>query len=290
MNSHDTSQRTPDSSLLIKGYHVSQEIKKHVEDWNYYYLNNNKEGGDITKTLTSSYSDFPKIIKKINSSKTESSLGFNTYSPIYTAHEALILDYESSFLHQEKEDGLTYCLSAEFLWIGKRTNSIKDAHVEFFRGIENPLGMKIFDKDAEEVVSILRIVNPKNEKGKIILITRFGAGKQIEYFDNLVQKIKSENIEVLFMSDPMHGNTETHQGIKTRKLENIVKEIDDTSQILQKHGYYLHGLHFESSPFEITECIVHDVQEIKKECYTSLCDPRLNLSQITDVLLNIENL
>lgn len=212
------------------------------------------------------------------------------FTHIYTCHEGLLLNYESANTVLNKSDNQYYDLSAEMLWIGERTNNINEAHIEFFRGISNPIGIKVSCRTKiEDLISIMKLLNPNNKKGKILIITRVGNSvKGKVYLEALFPKIKNEGLNCLFICDPMHGNTEMVDGFKSRKLSNLLQEINFTIKLLKENGLSLNGLHFEASPYDITECISENGKEIKEENYLTQCDPRLNLKQITELITNID--
>jgi 3-deoxy-7-phosphoheptulonate synthase len=206
---------------------------------------------------------------------------------VYTSHEGLLLPYEQCFL-QMKEDK-NYDLSAHLLWIGERTNNPKEAHVEFFRGIENPLGIKISGRtNLDELITIINTLNPENEKGKIVLITRFGSEIAETCLEALCEKLKILNLNVIFFCDPNHGNTkqDDESKKKVRYFHEMKEEIIVTHKILSKHGMFLSGIHLESSSFHVTECLGGEsmkVERINIENYTSYCDPRLNMLQTMEL-------
>jgi 3-deoxy-7-phosphoheptulonate synthase len=180
-------------------------------------------------------------------------------------------------------------MSAHLLWIGQRTLSKEEAHVEFFRHVENPIGLKVNHKiDVNELIEIIRILNPPNETGKIILITRFGLNNVGEYFNNLCMRIKQDGLNVLFICDPNHGNTKVLEDTKVRYFNEMISEIALVNKVLVKHGMFLSGIHLEASCFRVTECIggiSNKIDRIEKELYTTYCDPRLNIQQVNLLIL-----
>lgn len=201
------------------------------------------------------------------------------------------MNYENCFLAKKNEK--FYDLSAHNLWIGERTNNIKEAHIEFFSNLENPIGIKVSNRIVvEDLVDTIRKINPLNEKGKIILITRLGVNKVSEYLSKLCKKIIIESnlflileINVLWICDPMHGNTILLENKckKIRYFDDIKMEILQTITILNENSLCLNGIHLESSYEEVTECL-GGIDNIVNEDdlnnnYSTYCDPRLNLEQ-----------
>jgi 3-deoxy-7-phosphoheptulonate synthase len=201
---------------------------------------------------------------------------------IFTSHEGLLLPYEECFVREI--DGKYYATSSHFLWIGERTNNINEAHVEFFRGIENPIGIKVSTRmKIEELIEIIKKLNPSNEEGKIVLITRFGVDNIKTYLESLCSQITQQGLNVLFMCDPNHGNTKLLNGFKTRYFDDLKQEILETNTVLVQNGCFLSGIHLEASCFNVTECIgglEDEVKDIDGERYTTYCDPRLNIQQV----------
>lgn len=214
---------------------------------------------------------------------------------IYTSHEALLLEYESCFTKYQHDYKQYYNSSAHFLWIGERTRQLDHAHIEYIRNLYNPIGIKISSQiSSEELITLILKINPKNEKGKIVLIPRLGANKVEIYLPKFIQAIKKNNLPVTWLCDPMHGNTEkTGSGIKTRKIENITTEIKISKEIHLKEDTILGGIHLETAHEEVTECyggftniLLNDLSKN----YLSACDPRLNPTQTCEVLKTFLNI
>ncbi len=202
----------------------------------------------------------------------------------FTSHEALLLPYEESLTRVDSTNGKWYNVSAHMLWVGDRTRQLDGAHIEFVKGIGNPIGIKVGPTiDIEELVKIIDIINPTNIPGRITLICRMGTDKISSILPKLVSRIEKEGKKVVWTCDPMHGNTvKSSNGFKTRALSNIVKEIEQFFQIHRSEGSYPGGVHLEMTGQDVTECI-GGVQEIKESDlsnrYHTYCDPRLNASQ-----------
>lgn len=170
------------------------------------------------------------------------------------------------------------------LWIGDRTRQIDGAHVEFFRGVANPVGLKVGPSATpKEIVEVVQKLNPENEKGKIVLISRFGQEKVSEHLPKYISAIRQADLPVLWQVDPMHGNIiKTKAGIKTRDFDAILSEVEQTFRIHREQGSILGGVHFEMTGDNVTECIGGaeglSESDLTKN-YESYCDPRLNYGQ-----------
>jgi 3-deoxy-7-phosphoheptulonate synthase len=178
------------------------------------------------------------------------------------------------------------------LWIGDRTRQLDSAHVEFCRGINNPLGLKTGPStDPEELIRLIDILNPDNEPGRLNLIVRMGANNIADYFPALLQRVKAEGRHVVWSSDPMHGNTiKAGNGYKTRAVDSILSEVKDFFQIHRAEGTHAGGVHFEMTGRNVTECIggAFDITEHDlAERYHSHCDPRLNADQALELSFQI---
>ncbi len=206
----------------------------------------------------------------------------------FTSHEALLLEYEEALTRIDSTSGKWYDVSAHMLWVGDRTRQLDGAHIEFVRGIENPIGIKIGPTtDENELVKILDYVNPDNEGGKITLICRMGADKIDNHLPKIVKKIKSEGRVVIWACDPMHGNTiKSNTGYKTRPVSNIFSEIQKFFTIHRSLGSYPGGIHLEMTGSDVTECmggLQQITDEDLKNRYHTFCDPRLNASQSIEI-------
>jgi len=211
---------------------------------------------------------------------------------VFVSHEALMLDYEETQV--KHEENKHYNLSAHFLWIGMRTNMVDGAHVEFFRGIENPIGIKLSkevaasEEELKKLTDMIKMLNPKNEEGKLVLICRFGARYVEATMPKVLKAVLDEGLKVLWVIDAVHGNTQKVGSFKTRKLGDVREEIITGIKVIREFGLRLHGVHLELTPEEVTECLGGNCFEIKEEDlgknYTSLCDPRLNFSQSIELI------
>jgi 3-deoxy-7-phosphoheptulonate synthase len=206
----------------------------------------------------------------------------------YTSHEGLLLNYEEALTRIDPDTGKTYCCSAHMLWIGDRTRSIDEAHIEFMRGIENPVGVKVGPStDKEELVKVINKLNPENIAGKITLIARMGADKVEELLPPIIEKVKIEGLNVIWSSDPMHGNTiKSPNGIKTRPFNRILAEVKSVFEVHKSLGTYAGGIHIEMTGQDVTECTggAQAISEVNlKDRYHTHCDPRLNSAQSVEL-------
>ena len=202
----------------------------------------------------------------------------------FTSHEALLLAYEEALTRIDSTTGKWYDVSAHMLWVGDRTRQFDGAHIEFVKGIGNPIGIKIGPSiNIEELLKIIDIINPNNTAGRISLICRMGADKIMTKLPNVLKSVKKEGKKVVWTCDPMHGNTiKSKSGYKTRPLTSIISEIQQFFQIHRSIGTYAGGVHLEMTGQDVTECI-GGLQKITdsdlKNRYHTYCDPRLNASQ-----------
>ncbi len=202
----------------------------------------------------------------------------------YTSHEALLLEYEEALCRIDSTTGLPIAGSGHFLWIGDRTRQPDGAHVEFLRGVQNPIGMKCGPTmTAEDLKVLLHKLNPENEAGRLTLITRFGAGNVGDHLPRLIKTVQEEGANVLWTCDPMHGNTiKSASGFKTRPFESVLREVREFFAIHKAEGTIPGGVHFEMTGQDVTEC-TGGVRAVTDEDlsarYHTACDPRLNASQ-----------
>jgi len=206
----------------------------------------------------------------------------------YTSHEALLLPFEESMTRIDSTTGEYHDTSAHFVWIGDRTRQPDGAHVEFCRGIKNPIGLKCGPSlKSDELIKLCNILNPENEPGRLTLISRFGHDSADKFLPTLIRAIKKEGLKVVWSCDPMHGNTiKAATGFKTRPFDNVLKEVKDVFAIHQSEGTYAGGLHVEMTGQDVTEC-TGGAQKISDDDlqnrYRTHCDPRLNASQALEL-------
>lgn len=203
---------------------------------------------------------------------------------IYTSHEGLNLYYDSAQTRKVPHEKGWFNLTGHMIWLGNRTRNLDGAHVEYFRGIENPIGVKVGPPyDLDEILKLIEVLNPNQEDGKLTLITRFGKNKVADELPGLIRAVKAEGFNLLWSCDPMHGNTfATEQEIKTRRFEDILSEIKQTFAIHRAEGSNLGGVHLELTGENVTECVGGAKglnEDGLKVNYQTYCDPRLNYEQ-----------
>jgi len=202
----------------------------------------------------------------------------------YTSHEGLLLEYEEALTRLDTTSGNWLAGSAHMLWIGDRTRQPDGAHVEFLRGVQNPIGLKCGPTTTpEDLKRLMATLNPENEAGRLTLIARFGAGKVAENLPRLIKAVREEGANVVWVCDPMHGNTiKSSTGFKTRPFESVLREVREFFAVHAAEGTVPGGVHFEMTGQDVTECTggVRDVSEEDLSArYHTACDPRLNASQ-----------
>ncbi|PHK94573.1 3-deoxy-7-phosphoheptulonate synthase class II [Pseudoroseomonas rhizosphaerae] len=205
----------------------------------------------------------------------------------YTSHEALLLPYEEALTRVDSTTGDWYACSAHFLWIGDRTRQPDGAHVEFLRGVKNPLGLKVGPTtDADELVRLCELLNPDNIPGRLTLISRMGAQKVASALPPLLRAVQKAGREVVWLCDPMHGNTHTAGSYKTRSFDAILAELRGFFDAHQEVGTWPGGVHVEMTGSNVTECVggAHRLTEADLSAnYATFCDPRLNAEQALEL-------
>jgi len=206
----------------------------------------------------------------------------------FTSHEALLLHYEEALTRVDSTSGDWYDCSAHMLWIGDRTRQPDGAHVEFLRGVRNPIGFKCGPTlSPDDTLKLIDALNPSNEPGRIVMIVRMGADKVAEKLPPLVRAVKRSGKSVVWSCDPMHGNTVTaSNGKKTRDFDNILREVTEFFAVHRAEGTHPGGVHFEMTGQEVTECTGGAVEitvDKLNERYETQCDPRLNASQALEL-------
>ncbi|MBK3396526.1 MULTISPECIES: class II 3-deoxy-7-phosphoheptulonate synthase [Methylobacterium] len=205
----------------------------------------------------------------------------------FTSHEALLLGYEEALTRVDSTSGDWYATSGHMLWIGDRTRQPDHAHIEFARGIKNPIGLKCGPSlKADDLIRLVDQLNPADEAGRLTLICRFGADKVGDHLPALVRAVQREGRKVVWSCDPMHGNTVTASGYKTRPFERVMKEIQGFFDIHQAEGTHAGGIHLEMTGKNVTECTGGAralTADDLRDRYHTYCDPRLNAEQALEV-------
>lgn len=291
--------REPDPARLLEAYYRSASTLNllrafsqggladlhQVNGWNMSFLKNNPQREryqDIANRIQESLA-FMEVLG-INSQNTPAI----HETTLFTSHEALLLNYEQALTRTDSLTGKWYACSAHMLWIGERTRQLDHAHVEFFKGIHNPVGVKIGPsmKD-DELIQLIDALNPENDPGRLTLITRMGADQLAENLPRLLKRVKQEGRHVVWSSDPMHGNTiKASSGYKTRDFDAILKEIRNFFAAHQAEGTHAGGVHLEMTGQHVTECTggAYKISDANlAECYKTQCDPRLNADQVLEL-------
>ena len=213
----------------------------------------------------------------------------------YTSHEALLLGYEQAFTRVDSTTGDWYATSGHMIWIGDRTRQLDHGHVEYFRGIKNPIGLKCGPSlKPDELLKLIDVLNPDNEPGRLTLINRFGSDKVGDHLPQLIRAVQREGRVVVWSCDPMHGNTITsNSGYKTRPFDRILSEVKSFFTIHAAEGTHAGGVHLEMTGQDVTECIGGAraiTDEDLNDRYHTVCDPRLNAEQSIDMAFLIAEL
>ncbi|MEZ5996244.1 MAG: 3-deoxy-7-phosphoheptulonate synthase class II [Hyphomonadaceae bacterium] len=291
--------RTPDPERLIKAYSQSAatlNLIRALANGGYADLNN------VHRWMVGFVADSPqgkryqeiadRISEAIDFMRacgiTPESVPQVRHVDVFTSHEALLLGYEEALTRVDSTSGDWYDTSAHFVWIGDRTRQLDGAHVEFARGVKNPIGLKCGPTlEPDELLRLIDVLNPANEPGRLTLITRFGAGKVEQGLPRLVRAVTKEGRAVVWSCDPMHGNTfETASGYKTRPFDRILAEVRAFTSILPAEGAYPGGVHVEMTGQQVTECLGGAsavTEEDLSSRYHTHCDPRLNGQQALDL-------
>lgn len=212
----------------------------------------------------------------------------------YTSHEALLLGYEEALTRVDSTSGDWYGTSGHMMWIGDRTRQLDHAHIEYCRGIKNPIGMKCGPSlDADDLLRLIDRLNPENEAGRLTLIARFGYDKVEDHLPRLIRAVEKEGRKVVWSCDPMHGNTITAAGYKTRPFDRVLKEVQSFFAVHQAEGTHAGGIHIEMTGKNVTECTggarAISAEELSDRYHTH-CDPRLNADQALELAFLVAEL
>ena len=262
-----------------------------IQNWNLDFVKKSKQGSNF-KIVADRISECLRFIDAcgINNENVRQL----SETSFYISHEALLLPYETAFTRVDSTTGDWYDVSAHMVWIGDRTRQLNGAHVEFCKGISNPIGIKVGPTtDKDELLKVIKTLNPENEKGKIVLIVRMGSKLIDDLLPPILEKIKSANVNVVWSCDPMHANIEkSKSGFKTRNFNNILNEVKSFFKLHKKSGTYAGGIHLEMTGQNVTECI-GGLQKISDKDlssrYHTHCDPRLNASQSLELAFTMAN-
>ena len=283
--------RIPDPHRLIQAYHASSATLnlvrafttggyadlRYVHEWN---------RGFVSTTANAKYEKIAHDIDKAMRFMAACGADFDAMRTVefFSAHEALVLDYERPLTRVDSRSGRLYDTSAHFVWIGERTRQLDGAHIDYVSRISNPVGVKLGPKaDTDEVLRMIDKVDADRTPGRLTFITRMGAGAIRDALPSLVEKVSASGAQVTWICDPMHGNTyESATGFKTRDFERIVEEVRGFFEVHRALGTVPGGIHVELTGNDVTECVGGAAQIIDSDLekrYESVCDPRLNHQQ-----------
>jgi 3-deoxy-7-phosphoheptulonate synthase len=287
-----TKSRTPDPKRLVRVYNTSSATLnlvraftqggfadlRQVHTWN--------RGFAADARFSARYEEMANEIGRAIQFMESAGVDPESFKSVdfYSSHEALILEYEKALTRIDSRTENPYDVSAHFLWIGERTRQLDGAHMDFAQKIHNPIGVKLGPKTTpEEVLAIIAKLNPDNEAGRLTFITRMGAGLIREKLPALIESVKKSGAIVLWVCDPMHGNTyEAPSGYKTRKFDDVLDEVRGFFEVHKKLGTHPGGIHIELTGDDVTECVGGGDQISHEDLasrYESACDPRLNHTQ-----------
>lgn len=288
----DSELRRPDPQRLLKAYHASGAALnlvraftqggyadlRQVHAWNQDFVRDSIAG----QRYEAMAADIDRALRFMQACGADP-LEFERVE-FYAAHEALSMDYERALTRIDSRTGKPYDVSGHFLWIGERTRQLDGAHVHFAETISNPVGVKIGpNASPEEIVEIAERLNPQRIAGRLSFITRMGADKVRDVLPSIVQKVDASGVPVVWVCDPMHGNTkESASGHKTRIFDDVIAEVEGYFEVHRQIGTFPGGIHIELTGDDVTECIggTGGVEEHNlPERYETACDPRLNREQ-----------
>ena len=286
------SARTPDPNRLVRVYNTSAATLnlvraftqggfadlRRVHEWNKGFIRDSQFG--------EKYEQMANEIGRALAFMESAGVDPEQFKAVdfFASHEALIIEYEKALTRIDSRTQLPYDVSGHFIWIGERTRQLDGAHVDFASKVRNPIGVKLGPKTTvEEALALVNTLNPDREPGRLTFITRMGAGKIREVLPALVEGVTKSGAQVLWVCDPMHGNTfETKNGYKTRQFEDVLDEVRGFFEVHKKLGSHPGGIHIELTGDDVTECLGGGNQVSEKDLesrYETACDPRLNHSQ-----------
>ena len=296
----DPKTRTPDPQRLLKAYGQSASTMnllrafatggyanlRNIHKWTLGFVDGSEQTAKY-KALCEKIEDALDFMEACG--VTPASTPQMAATDFYTSHEGLLLGYEEAMTRIDSTTGRWYDTSAHLLWIGNRTRQLDHAHVEFMRGVENPIAMKIGEGlEPDELMRLLDVLNPNNEAGRMTLIARYGHYKVANGLPSLARAVKRAGRHVVWSCDPMHGNTiKTDSGYKTRPFDNILTEVRQFMQVLHAEGCWPGGVHFEMTGQNVTECLGGSASAVSEadlsSRYHTHCDPRLNADQALEL-------
>ena len=299
----DAERRQPDPQRMIRAYNQSASTLNlvrafaqggfadlhRVNQWNMGFVRDSKPGERYQDLATRINETLEFMAACGLTSETSPQLSETDF---YTSHEALLLPYEQAMTRIDSLTGEYYDTSAHLLWVGDRTRQLDNAHLEFLRGIGNPVASKVGPTtDPDYLIRLLDVLNPENEPGRMTLISRMGADRVEDHLPALVRRVKQEGRAVVWSCDPMHGNTvKSSTGYKTRHFDKILDEVDRFFAVHRAEGTHPGGVHFELTGQDVTEC-VGGAQAITEadlsSRYHTHCDPRLNAKQALELAFAI---
>ena len=294
--------RIPDPKRMLEGYYratATLNLVRAFTKGGYASLDQVHSWSEVSLKAFSKNPRYEELVEGIKKSiRFMDAIGIKNSNPqlnevsLYTSHEALLLEYEEALTRIDTTTGDWYDTSANMLWIGDRTRQPDGAHAEFTRGICNPIGVKIGPEySILDIKRVVELLNPQNEAGRLTFITRLGVEKIKSLLPPLLREMKKEGFKIVWVCDPMHGNTYINrQGRKTRKYQDILKEIVHFWQIHQAEGTIAGGVHLELTGDNVTECIGGNRQLSEKdllENYLTNCDPRLNAEQAVELAFEL---
>lgn len=299
----DAKARRPDPERLLRAYHASSAALnlvraftmggfadlRQVHAWNQDFVRDSLAGqryelmaADIDRALAFMHAcgADPEEFQRVE---------------FYAAHEALSMDYERALTRIDSRTGKPYDVSGHFLWVGERTRQLDGAHMHFAASISNPIGMKVGPTASpEDIVEAARILNPNNVPGRLSLITRMGASEVRDKLPSIVQKVDASGVPVVWVCDPMHGNTrESASGYKTRLFDDVIAEVEGYFDVHRELGTFPGGIHIELTGDDVTECVggTGGVEESNLyQRYETACDPRLNREQSLELAFKVADM
>jgi len=297
--------RIPNPKYMLKGYNMAASTLnllraftrggfgslQRVQAWNQEFVAQSPMGRSYDR-LAKQISHAIRFMETIGISSENPQI---EQTQLFTSHEALLLPYEEALTRMDSITGDWYDCSAHMLWIGERTRQVDGAHIEFLRGVHNPIGLKLGPTyDIDDVKRIIEVINPDNEPGRLTIISRFGMNRVEKALPPLLKEMKKEGFNIVWSCDPMHANTYTAKsGHKTRNFNDILSEITCFFETHWSEGTIPGGVHLEMTGNNVTECTggAHNIgDEELAENYLTSCDPRLNAEQSLEVAFQIADM